>query len=100
MNPISATAATPSPESPTTQVTAPPHDLDRVVHAQLARLTMGLSPASLSAACLDWLGHLAVSPGKQQQLAMRAVRGVAEDAATEAKTRDKRFAAPEWGSIA
>ncbi len=96
MNPISATAATPSPEPPTAPVTAPPHDLDRVVHAQLARLTMGLSPASLSAACLDWLGHLAVSPGKQQQLAMRAVRGVAEDAATEAKTRDKRFAAPEW----
>jgi polyhydroxyalkanoate synthase subunit PhaC len=96
MNPISATTVTPSPEPPTTLVTAPPYDLDRVVHAQLARLTMGLSPASLSAACLDWLGHLAVSPGKQHELAMRAVRGVAGDAATEAITQDKRFAAPEW----
>lgn len=96
MNPISATTAKPSPEPPAAQDARPPHDLDRVVHAQLARLTMGLSPASLSAACLDWLGHLAVSPGKQQDLALRAIRGGAEGTAPEAQFKDKRFAAPEW----
>ena len=82
----------PAPAQPAT----PLLDLDRMVHTQLARLTMGLSPASMAAACLDWLGHLAVSPGKQQELVMRAMRGVAEDASTEAQTKDRRFAAPEW----
>jgi polyhydroxyalkanoate synthase subunit PhaC len=57
---------------------------------------MGLSPASMAAACVDWLGHLAVSPGKQQALAMRAMSGVAEGAVTEPPTKDRRFAAPAW----
>lgn len=79
------------PPLPERRVTTPPHDLDRMVHARLAQLTMGLSPASMAAACLDWLGHLAVSPGKQQTLALRAL-----NTHTGPQARDKRFVAPEW----
>lgn len=79
-----------------TQGAASSNDLDRLVHAQLARLTMGLSPASMGAACLDWFGHLALSPGKQQALARHAVRGVAELPTGESQAKDRRFAAPEW----
>jgi polyhydroxyalkanoate synthase len=86
--------------SPSTSVAqegvTPPRDLDTVVHAQLARLTMGLSPASMAAAWLDWLGHLAVSPGKRQALAMHALCGVADNSVAESKAKDRRFAAPEW----
>jgi hypothetical protein len=41
---------------------------DRMLHAAIARATYGLSPASLIAAYMDWVTHLAISPGKQQQL--------------------------------
>ncbi|MGW8183050.1 MAG: PHA/PHB synthase family protein [Burkholderiales bacterium] len=44
------------------------------MHAAMARLTHGLSPASLGAAAGDWLTHLALSPGKQQQLGEKALR--------------------------
>jgi polyhydroxyalkanoate synthase len=48
--------------------------LDRVSHASLAKLTSGLSPASLVGAYLDWAAHLATSPGKRLQLADKAWR--------------------------
>ncbi|MDO9312929.1 MAG: alpha/beta fold hydrolase [Burkholderiaceae bacterium] len=96
MTPSSITTTSPSSELPAPQSDAPPHDLDSVVHAQLARLTMGLSPASMAAACLDWLAHLAVSPGKQQTLAMHLVRGAADAPSDEPAPLDRRFAAPEW----
>lgn len=48
--------------------------LDRVMHAGAARLTLGLSPAALAGAYLDWVAHLAFSPGKQLDLATSAVR--------------------------
>ncbi len=48
--------------------------LDRVSHASLAKLTFGLSPASLAGAYLDWAAHLATSPGKRLQLADKAWR--------------------------
>ena len=48
--------------------------LDRVSHASLAKLTFGLSPASLVGAYLDWAAHLATSPGKRLQLADKAWR--------------------------
>jgi polyhydroxyalkanoate synthase len=48
--------------------------LDRVSHASLAKLTFGLSPASLAGAYLDWATHLAASPGKRLQLADKAWR--------------------------
>lgn len=48
--------------------------IDRQVHAAIARLTLGLSPASLAEAFGDWAIHLAISPGKQAQLVQKAVR--------------------------
>lgn len=41
---------------------------DRMLHAAMGRATYGLSPASLIAAYMDWVAHLAISLGKQQQL--------------------------------
>jgi len=78
----------------------PLRDLDSTVHAQLAQLTMGLSPTSMALACLDWLAHLAVSPGKQQALAMQAMQQApSNDLArsnAEPQAKDRRFSAPEW----
>ena len=63
--PLSSKTTSPSPLQPTApQANARLQELDNLVHSQLARFTMGLSVASMAAACLDWLGHLAVSPGK------------------------------------
>ncbi len=48
--------------------------IDRGLHASLAYFTLGISPAALSSAYLDWATHLAASPGKQTQLAVKASR--------------------------
>jgi polyhydroxyalkanoate synthase len=48
--------------------------IDRSLSAATARLTLGLSPKALAAAYLDWAAHLVTSPGKQMQLAEKAVR--------------------------
>ena len=84
--------------------------VDRRVHASIARMTGGLSPAALAGAYLDWATHLAFSPGKQAQLAGKAVRkwsrlgqyavsralGLACDDCIEPLPQDKRFAGEEW----
>jgi len=65
MTPNTPTAYAPQPhptESPTQR-------LDRLLHASAAPLTRGLSPVSLSLAWADWAWHLAVSPGRQMELA-------------------------------
>ena len=67
-------ALRPLPASPQTDsgVAAGQHaysSVDRAFRANLARLTLGLSPAVLAEQAFDWLTHLAVSPGKQLQLA-------------------------------
>ncbi len=48
--------------------------IDRGLHASLAHLTLGISPAALGSAYLDWATHLAASPGKQAELAVKASR--------------------------
>jgi len=86
-----------------------PTGFDRALHAQLAHLTQGISPASVTSAYMDWLVHLAVSPGKQMELlskaqrkvirlALHAAHGPAEPGATciEPLPQDRRFSAPEW----
>ena len=55
-------------------VTAFSEIADRSLHAAAARFTMGLSPAALAHACLDWATHLVFSPGKRFQLADKAAR--------------------------
>ena len=47
--------------------------LDEMVHSQLSRSSMGLSPISLAMASADWAMHMAASPGRQMVLAQRAV---------------------------
>lgn len=51
------------------------NSLDRTVHAFVARMTGGVSPLSLAAAWFDWASHLALSPGRQLELADLAGRG-------------------------
>lgn len=85
--------------------------IDRTLHAQAARLTGGLAPSALWAAYLDWAVHLALSPGQQTFLAMKAARklsrlatymsrcalqGSEAPACIEPLPQDRRFAAPAW----
>lgn len=85
------------------------YNQDRMLHAAMARLTHGLSPASLGAAVGDWLTHLALSPGKQQQLGEKALRklhrlllyaaqSTRADCAPciEPLPQDTRFRHPDW----
>ncbi|MFM7084682.1 MAG: PHA/PHB synthase family protein [Hyphomicrobium sp.] len=51
--------------------------MDRATNAAIAKLTLGLSPASLMGAYLDWLTHLAASPGKRLQLMEKGFRKLA-----------------------
>ncbi len=48
-------------------------NLDRSLNANLAHLTLGVSPLSLASDFGDWMSHLAASPGKQLQLAGKAL---------------------------
>ncbi len=51
-----------------------PETIDRMVNANLARGTAGISPAVLAMAYLDWLMHLGLAPGKQVLLNEKALR--------------------------
>jgi polyhydroxyalkanoate synthase len=87
-----------------------PETIDRMVNANLARGTAGISPAVLAMAYLDWLMHLGLSPGKQALLNEKAVRKVARLAlyawrfsqnrdtppCIEPLPQDHRFAAESW----
>ena len=85
------------------------NDPDREAHALMARLTQGLSPYFMVSAFTDWLTHLAMSPGKQRELAEKSVRKLTRltshavtsmggncEPCIEPLPQDKRFAAPEW----
>ena len=85
--------------------------LDHAAHAGLARLTGGLSPAAVVDAYMDWAANLAISPGKQVELAAKAARKWARlaqfasrcasgggtcEPCIEPLPQDKRFAEAEW----
>jgi len=84
--------------------------LDRTFKANLARLTHGLTPAGLARAYFDWWTHLMLAPGKQLQLAEKAVRKAtrlalyAANSAADPKTppcinplaQDRRFNDEGW----
>ena len=53
---------------------SPTQRLDRMVHTSMAPLTGGLSAVSLALATADWAWHLAVSPGRQLELATLATQ--------------------------
>jgi len=84
---------------------------DRSLHAAAARFTLGLSPAALTHAYLDWATHLAYAPGKRLQLADKALRKMVRfanylcrcameqgktDCCIEPLPQDKRFVAEAW----
>jgi polyhydroxyalkanoate synthase len=86
-------------------------DLDMGLSAQVARLTRGLSPIALAEAWSDWAMHLALSPGKQVQLAVKGGHKVQRLASFMASCalkphpaetcirplpQDKRFSHPGW----
>jgi polyhydroxyalkanoate synthase len=81
----------------------------RLRRAHLARLTFGMSPASLMLAYADWLAHFLIAPDKHELLARKAVRQVVRlaDYATRAQAadcrpcieplvQDRRFSHPTW----
>jgi polyhydroxyalkanoate synthase len=85
--------------------------VDRSLHAGIARVTGGLSPAALALAYIDWAAHLAAAPGKRVQLAETAVQawvrlleyarqcsfgGDPSAQCVEPKPHDRRFAGPGW----
>ena len=55
-------------------VTALGDIVDRSLHAALARYTLGLSPAALANAYLDWATQITFAPGKRMQLIDKASR--------------------------
>jgi poly[(R)-3-hydroxyalkanoate] polymerase subunit PhaC len=92
-------------------VTAFAEIIDRSLHATAARFTLGLSPAALAEAYLDWATHLAFSPGKRLQLIDKATRkairfanysyryslaGGTTPSCIEPLPQDQRFAGEEW----
>lgn len=85
--------------------------IDHLTHAALARHTAGLSPNTVIGAWFDWATHLALSPGKQMQVADKAARkmqrfgrhalhcATARDGAApciEPLAQDDRFRDPAW----
>jgi len=84
--------------------------LDRPLHAAVARFTLGISPAALSQAYIDWLQHIVFSPDKQFALAEMAARQWARyleycrsacadpncPDCVEPLPQDKRFAGEGW----
>ena len=84
--------------------------LDRVAHANIAKLCGGFSPLAIAEAAADWALHLGVSPGRQSALALSAVaeqvslvdsalaplRGGASHAPMHERPADRRFEAEDW----
>jgi polyhydroxyalkanoate synthase subunit PhaC len=92
-------------------VTAFADIVDRSLHAAAARFTMGLSPAALAEAYLDWATHLTFSPGKRLQLIDKAIRkgirlanhahgwaleGGKAECCIEPLPQDRRFIGEDW----
>src|SRR5271165_1263815 len=110
-------ASRPVPPVPPPAVAPPPslveneNPLDRVAHANIAKLSGGFSPMAVAEAAFDWGLHLAASPGRQAALALSALskqaslmgtawpspRGGGQDnSSTEGRADDRRFGAQEW----
>jgi len=104
--PVPAPAFAPPPSSVENE-----NPLDRIAHANIAKLSGGFSPMTVAEAAFDWGLHLAASPGRQAALALSALskqaslmetawpspRGDGQDASsTQGRADDRRFGAEEW----
>ena len=87
------------------------YQADRALHAMLARLSSGISPAALLLAYTDWLSHLASSPQRRIEIAQEALidtkrffeasqrffsPGQGPWSLIKPQPQDKRFGRPEW----
>jgi poly[(R)-3-hydroxyalkanoate] polymerase subunit PhaC len=87
------------------------YQADRALHAMLAHLTGGISPAALLLAYTDWLSHLASSPQRRMEIAQEALidarrvvdasqhffsSGQEPWSLIKPQPQDKRFGRPEW----
>ena len=80
-------------------------NFDDELRGQLATVTRGLSPVDVATACIDWFGHLALSPAKLLSLAESAVRNGIEFGELHGKAvrqdelppvADRRMRGDEW----
>ena len=69
--------------------------LDKSLHATLAKLTGGVSPAGLAVAWTDWAAHVALSPDRQKEMALAAWGGALSEAWKDGEG-EQRFAHPLW----
>ena len=87
------------------------YQADRALHAMLAHLSGGISPAALLLAYTDWLSHLAASPQRQIEIAQKALvdakrfseasrrffsPGQGPWSLIKPQPQDKRFGRQEW----
>ena len=98
------------PVPPLTASIKEENPLDRVAHANIAKLCGGFSPLAIAEAAADWALHLGVSPGRQSALALSAVAGQvsllnsalaplregASHAPMRQRPTDRRFEAEDW----
>ena len=95
--------------APTPAPTSAKDKPDRLLHAQLARLSGGISPAALRMAFDDWFTHLSLNPAQQgallrklavdgQQAAVYALQALAHTGTPAPATLppDRRFASTAW----
>ena len=94
----------------TTQPSLSKTSFDRPLHAAIARITGGVSPAALSQAYIDWLQHYLFSPDKQIELLEKTMgqwarylqycqRACADPSCprcVEPLPQDKRFTEARW----
>ncbi|HSC33711.1 MAG TPA: poly-beta-hydroxybutyrate polymerase N-terminal domain-containing protein, partial [Thermodesulfobacteriota bacterium] len=87
--------------------------IDKMVHSTLSRFTLGISPAALMLAYLDWLVHLGISPAKQLELVQKALRKAVRfyvhafrcaakpgaQPCIEPLPQDKRFSGEGWQNM-
>ncbi len=93
------------PQAPTTEA------IDKAFRAAVGKLTGGLSPTAYTTAWTDWAMQLAMSPGRQMELATDAMRRAADNFSFASRAAggeqlspteglngegDKRFAGDAW----
>jgi polyhydroxyalkanoate synthase len=99
---MNKTATQTSPED----VDARWHDLvqriDHHVQGKMGKVMGGISPVQTALVYLDWCGHLAMSPGKQMDVARSTLTDIQHTVLSwmqppsAEKTPDHRFASPSW----
>jgi len=84
----------------------PSPSMDEMIHAELSKLSMGLSPIALAVAYADWAMHMSFSPGKQLAMVQLAHQLFQDTLAQQSDTplpsnllvKDSRFDDPAWST--